>query len=332
VICCDPSCDTAGLVCGMVEMHAGSLTAGRALLEESLSLEDVPLPPTPRDAVRRRTRVPGRRAGSSRLSRPGPGPYPAGRGPGRTERPSDRSFATQVACFVNLILCDLDALASAAADAMGSDVPTIAALGRFSSGRVRSANGDGARAAEMMREAIEAYRTTGQRIGLPFMLSTLGEAHLAAGATAAALACVAEARTVVETSGEIRDLAELHRLEGTLHAAGGDRLAAEQCLERAIAVAREQGTRWQELRATTTLARLTFEYDTGAGVRRTAGEDVARLVESFTEGADLPDVRAARQIVADQGGDKSAAEKRHLPHDRKRAGDRVEPATSSLGS
>jgi predicted ATPase len=131
----------------------------------------------------------------------------------------------------------------------------------MSSGRVLNANGEHGRATEMMREAIEAYRATGQRIGLPLMLAALAEAHAAAGATAAALACVAEGRTVAESSGEVCFLAELHRLEGTLHAA--------------------------------------------AGVRRTDGKDLARLVGSFTEGADLPDVRDARHIVAELRGDRA---------------------------
>jgi predicted ATPase len=157
----------------------------------------------------------------------------------------------------------------------------------------------------MMREAIEAYRATGQRIGLPLMLAALAEAHAAAGATAAALACVAEGRTVAESSGEVRFLAELHRLEGTLHAAAGDGHAARSCIERAIAVAREQGARWWELRAMATLARLALQPDMHAGVRRTDGEDLARLVGSFTEGADLPDVRDARHIVAELRGDRA---------------------------
>jgi tetratricopeptide (TPR) repeat protein len=258
--CIPPFVFAANLVCGMVQVHAGSLAEARALLEDAVSREDITLPPTPIDLYglalvylalvlthqghpdHARARI---HQAASRAA--------------RSERPSDRSFTAQAACFVHLILRDMDALASAASDGIGSsDFPAIAAVGRLSSGRVLSATGDGGRAIEIMREAIEAYRATGQRIGLPLMLAVLAEAHAATGATAAALACVAEACTVAASTAEIRFLAESYRLEGSLHAALGDGRAAE-CFERAIAVAREQGARWWELRATTALARLALQ-------------------------------------------------------------------------
>jgi hypothetical protein len=219
----------------------------------------------------------------------------------RSERPFDRSFVAQGACFVYLALRDTERLATTATEAIESDFPAIAAIGRLSGGRVMSANGDRGRAVDIMRQAIEAYRATGQRIGLPLMLWALAETHADAGETAAALACIAEGRSVAESSGEVRFLAEFHRLEGTVSAAEGDPRAAERRVERAITVAREQGAGWWELRATASLARLALQRNARASIRRTAGEDLTRLLLSFTEGTDLPDVSDALDLVAQCG-------------------------------
>jgi len=173
-----------------------------------------------------------------------------------------------------------------------------------SRGRVLTANGDHRRGIEVMREGIEAYRATGQRITLPLMLAALAEGHAAAGDTAAARTCVAEARAIAESTGDVHYLAELHRLEGTLHAED-DLRAADHSVRRAIAVAREQGARWWELRATTTLARLTLRPGTRVGERRAAGEDLAWLVASFTEGADVPDLCDARHVLGELRADRA---------------------------
>src|SRR5262249_23320531 len=161
--------------------------------------------------------------------------------------------------------------------------PAIAAVGRLSRGRMLSADGDHGRAIAMMREAIDAYRAFGYRLALPAMLAALAEGHAAAGETAEALACVSDARAAAESCGEMRYLAELHRLEATLHAAGNDRKTAERCFQDAVALAREQGARWWELRATTSWARFALETAPRAPSRRTHSERLRTLVASFSE-------------------------------------------------
>src|SRR5262249_56794694 len=90
-----------------------------------------------------------------------------------------------------------------------------------------------------IREGIDAYRATGERISLPILLATLAEAHAAAGDGAAALACVGEARATAESAGEIHHYAELHRLEGALHAASHDPGAAGARFRRPMDLARQ---------------------------------------------------------------------------------------------
>src|SRR5262245_9875823 len=128
------------------------------------------------------------------------------------------------------------------------------------------------------------------------MLAALAESHAAAGDVDAALACVAEARTIAETTGEIRYVAELHRLEGTLHAARNDRSAAERCLHQALALAREQGARWWEVRTTTSWERLALEWGTRTAARRAHRERLSTLIVSFPEGFDTVDLQEAQQV------------------------------------
>jgi tetratricopeptide (TPR) repeat protein len=281
---------TASLFSGLVDYRVGHLSEARELLERARSLGDVPLPALSvdlhefvlgtlalvllhqghLDEARTRLREAETRAAAG-------------------DRPFDRSFAAQQACIFHLISRDTDALASAAEQALASEgFPTAAAIGRVSRGRVLSAKGDHRRGVAVMREAIDAYRATGQRITLPVMLAALAEGHAAAGDETAARACVAEARAVAESTGDVHYLAELHRLEGTL-----DPPAAERSFRRAVEVAREQGARWWELRATSSLARLA----TGGSV----ADDLAQLVAWF-EGTESPDLRDARQVLAELRG------------------------------
>jgi len=68
---------------------------------------------------------------------------------------------------------------------------------------------------------------------------------------------------------------------------------AEDCLRRGLEVARSQGARWWELRNAVSLARLLSEGDCGA-----EGSDLLRSVyDEFTEGFELPDLRAAQAIL-----------------------------------
>lgn len=69
--------------------------------------------------------------------------------------------------------------------------------------------------------------------------------------------------------------------------------AAEDCFSRALAVAREQGARFWELRAATSLARL--QRDQG---RRGEGRELLVSVYGrFTEGFGTADLREAKRLI-----------------------------------
>src|SRR5262249_45942972 len=151
------------------------------------------------------------------------------------------------ACVFHLMSRDLQALASVVDDAIGSqDFPSAVALGLVARGRLLSANGDHRSAVGVMRDGIAAYRATGQRITLPFVLAVLAETLGLAGDPSGARACVAEARDVAESTRDVHCLAEVQRVEAML-LADDDRDEAERCATRAVAVAREHGARWWEL-------------------------------------------------------------------------------------
>ena len=289
------------LFIAMVEYHSGSLAEARVLLERAVALADVPLPPLGtdlhtlalcylaltlvHDGCPDRARALIRQA----LARSS-----------AEIRPFDRSVALNVTCMTQFLLRDLDGLARTADEASALvDFPAALALGRLSRGRVLSARGEHQTAIAAMREGIEAFRAASQRIALPLLIAALAECHAAAGDPAAAFACVAEARSAAEGVGEVRYLAELHRLEGALHAAAGDRAQADRCYRRAIELAREQGARWWELRATTSAAKLALLRGTRAEVRRVRHDALAALVATFEEGGDTPDLQDARRVLGD---------------------------------
>ncbi|HKW52158.1 MAG TPA: AAA family ATPase, partial [Stellaceae bacterium] len=113
-----------------------------------------------------------------------------------------------------------------------------------------------AHALAAMIKAIESVRGVGALLMAPHFLGLLAEMHAVAGQPDAGLAVVAEAFAMLRDTGETIWEPDLHRIEGELRLAQGGEgadAAAEALFERAIAVARRQGARFWELRATTCL-------------------------------------------------------------------------------
>jgi len=130
-------------------------------------------------------------------------------------------------------------------------------------------------------------------------------ALVACGRRANAEAHLSEALTLVRDTGESWCEAELHRLHGEmlqtsqpLRRRDSKRrqdlgAEAEASLRRALEVARRQGAKWWELRAAVSLARLLSQ-----GERAAEGREILRRVsDELGEGFDLPDLRAARELL-----------------------------------
>jgi predicted ATPase len=148
-----------------------------------------------------------------------------------------------------------------------------------------------------VRDGIADQRSLGLRLHLPCFLGLLAELLTKAGAWSEALAVLGEALAIVGATGERWFEPELHRLkaEALIASAPGDPAGAEASLDRALAVAREQGAKFWELRAAITLVRLWRDQ----GRRREAGDLLAPVYGWFTEGFDTPALQAAKDLLGE---------------------------------
>ena len=87
--------------------------------------------------------------------------------------------------------------------------------------------------------------------------------------------------------------AELYRLRGKIHLSLDKKNEAEAELKRALTIARQQGARWWELRAATTLAR--HWHDEGRFLE--AISLLQPIYGWFVEGFDTPDLKDAKTLL-----------------------------------
>jgi predicted ATPase len=110
---------------------------------------------------------------------------------------------------------------------------------------------------------------------------------------------------MMKRNGERYAEAEIARIRGVLalkEIEGGEcstaesqraYVVAEDAFRQAQQIARQQGAKLYELRAATHLARLLNQLQSGEDARRLLTE----VYDSFVEGFDAPDLRAARGIL-----------------------------------
>jgi len=146
-----------------------------------------------------------------------------------------------------------------------------------------------------LRQGLPAWRATGAGLYEPYFLGLQAEAHARSGAVKESLDLIARALERVEETGERWIEAELHRITGELilQLPKADPAAAEARFRQAASVARQQGTKLWELRATTRLARFCRER----GRCGDAHDLITPLYSQFTEGFGTPDLQAASAIL-----------------------------------
>jgi len=147
-----------------------------------------------------------------------------------------------------------------------------------------------------MRTSIDAYRALGMERHGAYFLTLLAQCQHRRGQIDAGLRTIEEAVELITATAEERWMPEVCRLHGILLLARSptDAHAAEAALTAALDAARAQGTRSFELRSATDLARHWY----GKGLRRRAHELLEPVYGSFSEGLDLPDLREARELLA----------------------------------
>jgi len=155
-------------------------------------------------------------------------------------------------------------------------------------------------AAAQIEQGIDLWRQTGSGFTVPYFLGLLADARRGEGRLADAAAVLDEAQQLAERSRERFFGAELHRLRGELGlATGASGAEVEASLREAIAVARAQGARTWELRATVTLARVLRARGAG-GEARTQLEAAYAPFEGQALVPDLVEARALLENLRDE--------------------------------
>jgi DNA-binding winged helix-turn-helix (wHTH) protein/predicted ATPase len=174
-------------------------------------------------------------------------------------------------------------------------LPLLLSQGLFQLGWALTASGQLEEGLEKMDEGVAAIRRTGAEMGLPYLLALRAEAHASQGDVAKGLTEIDGALATAKERGAGFNLPEILRLKGELLLIQPSRdvTAASACFEEAIAVARTQGARLPELRATTSLVRRLRR-----GRARAAGNArLAKLRAAFTEGLDTMDLVEATALT-----------------------------------
>jgi predicted ATPase len=143
---------------------------------------------------------------------------------------------------------------------------------------------------------MRASRATGARMDEPHYLGLLGDAYLRAGELEAATGAIDEALEVSTRDRSLFYEPELLRLRAiVLERSGGDEALdeAESALREAVDIARHQDSRSLELRATTALLKVCRRRGRGSEARAA----LAAVYESFEEGFDSHDLRAAAELL-----------------------------------
>lgn len=141
---------------------------------------------------------------------------------------------------------------------------------------------------------IRNHARRGLLYALPLFHCVHAEALARQGRVAEGLAALDAAIARVEDGGERIFLSEIHRLRGVLRAKrDSTNPAVEADFIASIDIARAQGARWYELRATVGWARLLHELGRGHEAR----PPLAAIYDWFTEGFDTPDLGEAAALL-----------------------------------
>ena len=168
------------------------------------------------------------------------------------------------------------------------------AVGACQLGTALVAEGVAEEGLEKIRRGIAGSRAAGAELLQSFNFCALGAAYGQAARPREGLAALDEAERLATAHNERIWEAEIHRLRGELLLMeGADPQQAVAHFEQAISVARAQGAKSLELRASTSLGRLWQQL----GRRAEAHEMLTSIYGWFVEGFDTPDLKDARALI-----------------------------------
>jgi hypothetical protein len=154
-------------------------------------------------------------------------------------------------------------------------------------------------------EALSTWQAAGSGAGYAGLLVLQAEVCARAGQPQMGLDALDRALAWIERTGGRPMEADVWRMRGELllaltpdpSVANGRAEEAEACFRTALAVAREQGSRWWELRAAASLARLWQ----ARGWRDAGRELLAGIYDWFTEGFDTVDLVETKALLEELG-------------------------------
>jgi tetratricopeptide (TPR) repeat protein len=166
-------------------------------------------------------------------------------------------------------------------------------------GWAMAAAGRGEEGIAVMRQTI-SHPMVAEASSTALVLVALAETCGRNGRAEEGLDWVAKGLARAEQIGLRTTEAELHRVKGELLMIKDlvNVTETEHCLRTAIDVARRQGARLFELRATVSLARLLKQQ----GETEQARQMLIEIYNWFTEGFELPDLKDAKALLEEMGG------------------------------
>ncbi len=209
----------------------------------------------------------------------------------RSSDPAAIAHALQTDNWINRLLGDAPKVLERAEEelAIGTEYGMAAhlMLGAFVHGWALAVQGRAQEGISEMRRFTPVVRLDG--------FGMLAEGYLAGGRPDEGLEAVSHGLAEVEKSGQRLFEARLYQLNGELLLMQNSSNVeeAESCFRTAIGVARRQGARLFELRATNSLARLLARQ----GRRHGARAMLAEIYGWFTEGLDTADLKDAKALL-----------------------------------
>jgi predicted ATPase len=154
--------------------------------------------------------------------------------------------------------------------------------------------GQAAEGIPKLEAGLSTWRQLGTEIGNPFFFAMLALAYQRSGRRIEAKAELQRALDTASRNNEHQWEAELHRLNGVFKRdAGEPYLAVDACFKRAVEVAKSQGAKILELRASTSLATSLLAQ----GRKAEAYHGLAPIHDWFTEGFATKDLTEAKALL-----------------------------------
>jgi DNA-binding SARP family transcriptional activator len=181
----------------------------------------------------------------------------------------------------------------AMAHAVEHELPPFQNWFAFFGAALRLRQGHAAEALPVMQASIVNADSKQNWLFRPFQLGCVAEAYLRLGDAERALAAIDDAIETAEATGEKQSEANLYRVKGEILLVSARPFEAEQAFRSGLAIARRQKARAEELRLALSMVRSQPAGE-GADAARAV---LANVYQTFEEGLDFPDLRAARKAL-----------------------------------